>query len=192
MIGKKEKAEFTKLVILNTAKKLFVEKGYFNTSIRDIAKEADLSTGAVYHHFGSKEEIASVIYRETLDRIKDLIQSAIREGGTTKERIRNLVKKLFYMAEKDRYTMEYALYIKHREIIDTPICSSEPYEIIKDWLTEEMNNKSIKLADGDMLAILFTGTIIRFMQLRWDDIIKESLESYSDKVAEFLWELLRR
>lgn len=43
--------------ILEVSKRLFLEKGYDNTKIQDIADELDMTKGAIYHHFESKEEI---------------------------------------------------------------------------------------------------------------------------------------
>lgn len=43
--------------ILQVSKRLFLEKGYDNTKIQDIADELGMTKGAIYHHFESKEEI---------------------------------------------------------------------------------------------------------------------------------------
>ncbi len=43
--------------ILDTAERLFIEKGYDQTSLQDILTATGLSKGAIYHHFLSKEEI---------------------------------------------------------------------------------------------------------------------------------------
>lgn len=49
-------------IILNAAQKLFLEKGYENTSIQDIINElGGLSKGAIYHHFKSKEDILNAV-----------------------------------------------------------------------------------------------------------------------------------
>ncbi len=48
--------------ILDAAQRLFLEKGYDNTTIQDIVNELNgLSKGAVYHHFKSKEEIMDAV-----------------------------------------------------------------------------------------------------------------------------------
>lgn len=48
--------------ILDAAQKLFLEKGYDHTTIQDIVDElSDLTKGAVYHHFKSKEEIMDAV-----------------------------------------------------------------------------------------------------------------------------------
>ena len=54
--------EVTVEKILTAAKRLFLEKGYDNTTIQDIVDElGGLTKGAVYHHFKSKEEIMDAL-----------------------------------------------------------------------------------------------------------------------------------
>ena len=55
--------EETVRLILDTATKMFSEKGYDNTSLQDIINATKLSKGAIYHHFGSKEEILQAVFR---------------------------------------------------------------------------------------------------------------------------------
>ena len=56
--------EVTEERILEAAQRLFLEKGYDNTTIQDIVDQlGGLTKGAVYHHFKSKEEI--------LDKVSD-------------------------------------------------------------------------------------------------------------------------
>lgn len=54
--------EETVKLILDAATHLFVEKGYDATSLQDIINETNLSKGAIYHHFSSKEEIFEAIF----------------------------------------------------------------------------------------------------------------------------------
>lgn len=54
--------EITEARILDAAQALFLEKGYEQTTIQDIVNAlGDLTKGAVYHHFCSKEEILSAV-----------------------------------------------------------------------------------------------------------------------------------
>ena len=53
--------------ILRAAMKLFSERGYAATSIRDIAKESGYTNPALYKHFASKEELALHLF-ETCHR----------------------------------------------------------------------------------------------------------------------------
>ena len=64
VMTQEERSEKSKQLILDAALKLFSHKGYGATSVRDIAAEAELSKGNVYHHFPDKE----TIFRALIDR----------------------------------------------------------------------------------------------------------------------------
>lgn len=55
--GKREPEEKRKLRILAGAEKLFLHRGFSGASMRDIAKNAEVSLGNLYNHFANKEEI---------------------------------------------------------------------------------------------------------------------------------------
>jgi AcrR family transcriptional regulator len=59
------------MAILSAALKLFSKQGYQSTSIREIATEAGLSTGNVYHHFPDKEALFTTLLNEYWEAIAD-------------------------------------------------------------------------------------------------------------------------
>ena len=62
LMARNKYPEITVDKILEASQRLFLEKGYDNTTIQDIVNELDgLSKGAIYHHFKSKEEIMSAL-----------------------------------------------------------------------------------------------------------------------------------
>ncbi len=72
--------EKTEQLIISVAAKLFLEKGYENTSLNDIIKNlGGLTKGAIYSHFKSKEDIyQAVIYQMSAssdDAIEEIIKS---------------------------------------------------------------------------------------------------------------------
>ena len=54
---RKEQKEERRNAILMTALTLFVERGYYDTKIADIAAAVPMSTGLMFHYFASKEEL---------------------------------------------------------------------------------------------------------------------------------------
>ena len=54
--------EETVKLILDVSTRLFSEKGYDDTSFQNIVNETNLSKGAIYHHFSSKEDILKAIF----------------------------------------------------------------------------------------------------------------------------------
>ena len=86
--------------------RLFVVKGYHNTSVRDIAKESKISTGAIYHHFKSKEEIAIKLFDTIVLFLSNLFNKIINSEHTTKNKIKELVFNLLRMAQDDKITIK--------------------------------------------------------------------------------------
>ncbi len=60
------KKEDTRKVILEVSKAFFLEKGYSKTSMRDIAKEANVTLSNIYNYFKNKDEILEVILQPVL------------------------------------------------------------------------------------------------------------------------------
>ena len=50
--------------ILAAAARVFARRGYSGTRVRDIAEEADIAYGLVYHYFGSKEDVLRTLFEE--------------------------------------------------------------------------------------------------------------------------------
>lgn len=67
---KDDLTEFNRKNILNAAKKLFLKKGIPQTTMDDIAKEADYSKSTIYVYFKSKEEIYNYIILESMTQLK--------------------------------------------------------------------------------------------------------------------------
>ncbi len=84
--------------ILDVAARLFLEKGYDNTSVQDIINELDgLTKGAIYHHFKSKEDIFDAVGTKVSQGNHALLIK-IKKDKTLKgaEKLKKLVKSNVY------------------------------------------------------------------------------------------------
>jgi TetR/AcrR family transcriptional regulator, cholesterol catabolism regulator len=71
---------------IETAMKLFGEKGYHSTSIQDIVDAWGISKGAFYHHFSSKEDLMLAIIRHYFEKMMANITVISHDSGSEKER----------------------------------------------------------------------------------------------------------
>ncbi len=106
----KEDAELTRQALLKAAIRVFSQQGYAATRLEDIAEAAQVTRGAVYHHFGGKAELFAEIIDEASQTGDRAIQRAIQEGGTFLEIIqRILVYTLQLLADDGEYKASLAL-----------------------------------------------------------------------------------
>ena len=85
------KAEETRERIVDAALRLFRERGFDETTMRDVAAEAGVATGAAYYYFRSKEELVMALYVRTAEGARELTPPAIAKTSDLKKRIRAVI-----------------------------------------------------------------------------------------------------
>lgn len=114
----KEGAEITKQNILECGLEVFSRKGYAATRVEDIAKQANVTTGAIYHHFGGKSDLYIALVKKGDARANQLAQQIVEEGGTPATKLRRLLVRLFQFLEDDgEYRAVVELFINRTEIV---------------------------------------------------------------------------
>jgi AcrR family transcriptional regulator len=73
--------------VLASARALFAARGYEPATIRDIAKGADMSTGAVFANFQDKAELFEAVLAEDLTRLAEQMQAAATGEGPARRRL---------------------------------------------------------------------------------------------------------
>lgn len=69
--------------ILDAARRLFIAQGYDRTTLREIAREAAVSTGAIYIYFRTKAEILAAICREGWAAEQEAVHVALADRHAT-------------------------------------------------------------------------------------------------------------
>lgn len=180
-----EARESSKENILNAALKLFSANGYFNTSTREIAKQAKISNGLLYNYFKSKEQLLIEIVNKTFKvfdntMVSDKELSAERRISQTIEHFFKLIKNKQKLV---RMMTQMGLQTGKFDFINKMISKKYTSEVKK--LRQSL--KEIDSAFGDMEANLLMATLdgIMFEVLTMGDVIpvekmkKALLEKYT-------------
>jgi len=93
--------------ILGAARKLFLKKGYQQTTIRDICQRSGLSNGTVYFHFKNKDAIYARIYEECFQYLNDMLAGAVHPDMAPLAQIEAALKTYlaFFIRHRDRWEM---------------------------------------------------------------------------------------
>lgn len=159
-MARNKNPEITINRILDTSMDLFLKKGYDNTTIQDIVDElGDLSKGAIYHHFKSKEEIMEsvipriyrgsdeyysqleeITYKNGLDKLKKTLIISLKNPATEK-----LIKAAPNLMKNSRILTQQLC-----DVIGTIVPN-----IIEPIIREGMNDGSIKTNNPKEIAESF-------------------------------------
>jgi len=189
--------EEKKLEIMKTALNLFAKKGFYNTTIADIAREMGMSVGNMYNYFTSKEQLAkelliytSKVFGEELKKINELDIS-------TKEKIKKIVEIYFKKAKEEPELVDYFMrvYLSNKEIFSNGcegmLCVSAFVTEIMIFLEEGVRRKELKNQDFFAAFGLFMGYIGGLTFLYREGILGKDLEEYTEQVSENIYNALK-
>jgi len=78
--------------MLSAALGLFLEKGYHNVSMQEIAQKAEFAIGTLYKFFRSKEDLYKALILEEVNRLDEALTKALKEPDDEIEKLRNYVR----------------------------------------------------------------------------------------------------
>jgi len=95
--------------IFEAALQCFNKKGYYKTSIDDIALKGKISKGGVYYHFQSKEQLFRELYSFKVTRFFEWLKAHIQEASDPAERIRLLAKETGQILKENKEFFKFCL-----------------------------------------------------------------------------------
>jgi TetR/AcrR family transcriptional regulator, fatty acid metabolism regulator protein len=88
-------------LILDAAVRVFARKGYHASRVGDIAEQAGVAHGLLYHYFRSKEELLETIFRETWRDVLDSVRSVEETDESARDRLAGVAKILLRAWRRD-------------------------------------------------------------------------------------------
>jgi TetR/AcrR family fatty acid metabolism transcriptional regulator len=76
--------------ILRSATIVFAQKGYSGTRVGDIAREAGIAYGLIYHYFDNKEDILNSLFQETWSLTLKVLEGIHADGGSLRQKLRRI------------------------------------------------------------------------------------------------------
>lgn len=95
-LGQQSRSQRTQDAILDAAEVLFAQHGVDGTAVAEIARRAQCSVGAVYHHFKDKDAVLYALYKRMTDRFQAVSASALDparwEGASIEDILRGFLE----------------------------------------------------------------------------------------------------
>ena len=161
-MGRKEQTQQRRIEVIEAALSCFTELGYAKTTMADIRKYSSASMGSIYHHFKSKEQLASMVYLEGIRSYQEGLLNIIEREKRTREGVQAIVAYHLKWVKDHPAWARYLTEMRHAEFMAGT--ESEFQELnawfangITTWVASHMQVGNLKPMSRDVFLALLLG-----------------------------------
>ena len=136
---------------------LFFRKGYFATSISDIAKGSGIQKASIYYHYASKEDLLFHILWSTMDDLTTYMKKRLQKTAGIEQKIRAAVQghvRFHLKRQKENFIANSELRGLTAEHFRTIVKMRDEYELIFQDLIRQGADSGV-FADGDVKILSY-------------------------------------
>lgn len=179
--------EFKRERVLDSALRLFYEKGYSNTTMEEVASSLDSTKPFIYRYFKNKEALLVAVYERVTDRVFGLLTSAIEADESpdrqleiflesfVRENMQSVMIGMVYMQEEKNLQPSYRASINER--------NKRFDNTLADLIQRGVEKGQFQAKDPKIAALAITG-MVRWLQ-RW---YKPTGRLSEDEISEMIVE----
>jgi len=180
----------TRLGLQNAAVRLGVRDGVQSASIRTIAKEAGVTEGAVYKHFGSKDDLIREAYTTIVDEMARDKSVLLRAGLPFEHALKAWVKLTFEYFDGNKDAFSYVLLMPHRMAETLGEVYTKQGSMFRSFVISAQKRGEAKEIDIDLAYALFTGCVLNIPRLINEGVLEGPALKYADETAEVVLSIL--
>lgn len=181
--------------ILLAALKLFTAKGYFNTSLTDIAEAAGIkNTSAIYHHFKNKQMIASQLYANIFDSFNVSVDDIRRRNQKSSDQLRGIVDLFFKLTDDAPDIMKFLLVLKLNEFLpeEKPVLETAVHVKIIKIIQSGIKSGEIRNIDPQLVNAYFFGIINNTLRLVLTGALDKKADFYQSQTWLAAWNVIAK
>jgi AcrR family transcriptional regulator len=172
-----------KEMIDRAALELFVKQGVAETSIKDIARKAGVSQGAMYNHYASKEELAWTLWSENFSEIGNQLRQRARENEELAAKLQSMIRLVFERFDDDWVLVTFVFLTRHQFLSRVTPRLGNPYIAFRSVIADAIRIGKLPHQDIDIYTSIVTGAIIQVIDTKILGRIGGRLANSADKVA---------
>jgi AcrR family transcriptional regulator len=174
----------TRIRITRAALELFAEKGVKETTIKDIAKAAEVSEGAMYRHYRSKDELAETLFRENYIGFAEEMTRHLNNRQTFSEKIECVVQLFCEVFDRDPVLYSFLLFTQHDELKKIQPQDPNPVDLIKKVVGKAMRQGEISKADVGLSTALIMGIVLQPAKFILYGRIKKKMKTLGPELTQ--------
>ena len=156
--------------ILDAALNCFVERGFYGTSIPEIAQKAAIASGTIYHYFDSKEALVNALFRHWKGHIAQRVLTAFPATAPSREQFRVMWHEIIAFAINEPTAFAFIELHNHASYLDaeSKVIDGQTKQFAHMMIRKAQLDGIIKPLDAWVLMELVFGAFIGLMKAHWE------------------------
>jgi AcrR family transcriptional regulator len=173
--------------IEKAAIRLFVAKGVSETSVRDIAREVDISEGALYRHFVSKEQLVWTIFERHYVEFARELQSLVEKEGSARAKVAAMISKFCRAHDENPMLFRFLLFVQYEQLHKLGPDTLTPVQVVRNVLGAAIASGEIPEQPPDLATALLFGVVLEPVQFAAFGHLPPEMTRLCDRLVAAAW-----
>jgi len=178
--------------IIKAAARLFTRQGIAETNVRQIARQAKVSSGTLHYHFPSKPGLVESLVTKAVEGLKDQSQEILNAGGHSRDQLRKITRLFFAAFDRDWNRYYVALLLGDELRATRPNDFPTTSDLFVELARKGQRSGHVRRGDAVLLGILCHGMLLRTARGRAFGEVQRPLLPHADEVAAACWRVLEK
>jgi AcrR family transcriptional regulator len=177
----------TRRRIETAATRLFVEKGVAETGVRDIARTVEISEGALYRHFASKDELVWHLFERHYVEFASRLETLAASETTTRGKLRAMIRGFCSAHDENPTLFRFLLFVQHGQLGKLAPGTPTPVHAVRAVIAHGITSGEIPAQDPHLATALMFGIVLEPVQFAAYGDLPSDMRALADRLAAAVW-----
>lgn len=167
--------------------RLFVEKGVAETTVRDIARAVELSEGALYRHFASKEQLVWLIFERHYVEFAGRLLTLAQAETTARGKIGAMIRGFCRAHDENPTLFRFLLFVQHGQLGRLAPDTPTPVDAVRTVIEQAAASGEIPAQHPDLATALVFGVVLEPVQFAAFGRLPLEMEPIAGRLIDAAW-----
>lgn len=169
---------------------LFASKGVAETTVKDIARGAGLSEGALYRHFASKDDLVWRTFQHHYVALAARLGSAAGRETATRDKLAVMVREICQAHDDDPALFHFLVFVQHGQLSRLAPGTPTPVTVFRDVIDAAITHGELPAQDADLATALVLGLVLQPMTFVAYGRLPGPQAVYAERIVAAAWATL--
>ena len=185
-----ERTKNTVKRIEHVAVGLFASKGVAETTVKDIARGAGLSEGALYRHYASKDDLVWRTFQHHYVALAARLGSAAGRETSTRDKLAVMIREICQAHDDDPALFHFLVFVQHGQLNRLEPGTPTPVTVFRDVIGAAIAHGELPGQDADLATALVLGLVLQPMTFLAYGRLAGPQAAYADRIVAAAWATL--